>query len=86
MDRSVSDGISTDDVMNSHTLLFMEVTLNVKLRLFKSPHYKIPQKRQNYKLLSILLPKLKYSEDMKTFVTEVAKSFADSCSLVECQS
>lgn len=86
MDRSLSDGVSTDAVMNIHTLSFIEVTLNVKLRLIKSPHYKIPQKRQNYKLLSILRPKLQYSEDMKTFVTEVAKSFADSCSFVECQS
>lgn len=48
MEKSVSDGVSTDAVMNSHTLLLMEVTLNVKLRLLKSPHYKIPQKRQNY--------------------------------------
>lgn len=48
MDKSVSDGVSTDAVMNSHTLLLMEVTLNVKLRLLKSPHHKIPQKRQNY--------------------------------------
>lgn len=48
MEKSVSDDVSTDAVMNSHTLLLMEVTLNVKLRLLKSPHYKIPQKRQNY--------------------------------------
>lgn len=86
MDKSVPDGVSTDAAMNNHTLLLMEVTLNVKLKLFKSPHYEIPQKRQNCKLLSILLPKLPYSEDMKTSVAEVAKSFASSCSLVECQS
>lgn len=85
MDRTLSDGVSTDAVMNIHTLLLIEVTFNVKLRLCKWPHYKIPQKRQNYKLLSILHPKLQCSEDMKTFVTEVTKSFADSCSFVECQ-
>lgn len=40
--------------------------VNIKPGLFKSHHYKILQKRQNYNLLSILLTKLRYSEDIKT--------------------